>query len=154
MIAFYCTLGSKIRYVCSICHLSMEILCFLVCSYYHSTRQSLHTVDAPFKCLSNPSFLPHTSTDSIVQFFSPGKLNTSVVWEHGALPRWLHGKESACHRRRLRFDPCIRMIPWRKKWQPTSVFLPKFPGQRCLVGGLWPMRTQRAGYNWVTEHKT
>ena len=23
-----------------------------------------------------------------------------------------------------RFDPCIEKIPWRKKWQPTPVFLP------------------------------
>ena len=27
------------------------------------------------------------------------------------------------------------MIPWRKKWQPTPVFLPgEFHGQRSLVG--------------------
>ena len=38
------------------------------------------------------------------------------------LPRWLSGKESACQCRRcrsLRFDPWIRKIPWRRKWQPT-----------------------------------
>jgi len=23
-----------------------------------------------------------------------------------------------------RFDPCIRKIPWRRKWQPTPVFWP------------------------------
>jgi len=27
------------------------------------------------------------------------------------------------------------MIPWRKQWQPTPIFLPgKFHGQRSLVG--------------------
>ena len=31
--------------------------------------------------------------------------------------------------------PGLRKIPWRKKWQPTPVFLPrKFHGQRGLVG--------------------
>ena len=31
--------------------------------------------------------------------------------------------------------PWIRKIPWRKKWQPTPVFLPgKFNGQRSLIG--------------------
>ena len=25
---------------------------------------------------------------------------------------------------RHRFDPWIRKIPWRRKWQPTPVFLP------------------------------
>ena len=31
--------------------------------------------------------------------------------------------------------PGLEKIPWRRKWQPTSVFLPgKFHGQRSLVG--------------------
>ena len=33
------------------------------------------------------------------------------------------------------FDPWIRKIPWRRKWQPTPIFLPgKSHGQRSLVG--------------------
>ena len=33
------------------------------------------------------------------------------------------------------FDPWIKKIPWRKKQQPTPVFLPEeFHGQRSLVG--------------------
>ena len=48
---------------------------------------------------------------------------------------WLSGKESACQCRRHRFDPWVRMIPWRGKWQPTPVFLPgKCHGQRSLAG--------------------
>ena len=39
------------------------------------------------------------------------------------LPRWLSGKESAYQNRRLGFDPWVRKIPWRRKWQPTPVFL-------------------------------
>ena len=32
------------------------------------------------------------------------------------------------------FDPWVRKIPWRRKWQPTPVFLPgEFHGQRSLV---------------------
>ena len=54
------------------------------------------------------------------------------------LPRWLSGKESACHCRRLRrqgFNPWVRKIPWRSKWHPTPVFLPgESHGQRNLVG--------------------
>ena len=31
--------------------------------------------------------------------------------------------------------PVVRKIPWRRKWQPTPVFLPgKSHGQRSLVG--------------------
>ena len=51
------------------------------------------------------------------------------------LPRWCRGKESACQCRRRGFDPWLRKIPWRRKWQPTPVFLPgKSRGQRSLAG--------------------
>ena len=51
------------------------------------------------------------------------------------LPRWLSGKESACQCRRCGFSPWVRKIPWRRKWQPTSLFLTgKFHGQRSLAG--------------------
>ena len=37
--------------------------------------------------------------------------------------------------RRLGFDSWVGKIPWRKKWQPTPVFLPgEFHGQRKLSG--------------------
>ena len=54
------------------------------------------------------------------------------------LPRWLRSNESACQCRRYRrhrFDPWVGKIPWRRKWQPTPVFLPgKLHGQRSLTG--------------------
>ena len=35
----------------------------------------------------------------------------------------------------LSFNPQVRKIPWRRKWQPTTVFLPREShGQRSLVG--------------------
>ena len=34
------------------------------------------------------------------------------------------GKESACQCRTHRFNPGIGMIPWKRTWQPTPVFLP------------------------------
>ena len=55
-------------------------------------------------------------------------------WYMG-LPQWLIGKESICQCRRHGFDPWVRKIPWRRKRQPTPVFLPrKCHGQRSLVG--------------------
>ena len=54
------------------------------------------------------------------------------------LPRWLSVRESTCQcrrHRRCRFDPWVGQIPWRGKWQPVPVFLPrKFHGQRSLEG--------------------
>ena len=52
---------------------------------------------------------------------------------HGLLS-WLSGKEPACQTRHG-FDPRVRKIPWRGKWQPTPVFLPgKSYGRRRVVG--------------------
>ena len=49
--------------------------------------------------------------------------------------RWPSGKESACQCRRCGFSPWIGKILWRRKLQPTPVFLPwKSHGQRSLVG--------------------
>ena len=33
------------------------------------------------------------------------------------------------------FNPWVRKMPWRRKWQPTPVFLPgKSQGERSLMG--------------------
>ena len=51
---------------------------------------------------------------------------------------WLSGKESACQCRRYRFNPWVRKSPWRRKWQPNTLFLPeKSHGQRSLAGYSW-----------------
>ena len=41
-----------------------------------------------------------------------------------------------CRRgKRLGFDPWVWKIPWRRKWQPTPVFMPgESHGQRSLAG--------------------
>ena len=48
------------------------------------------------------------------------------------------GSEFACQCRRHmrgRFNPWVRKIPCRRKWQPTTVILPgKFHGQKSLAG--------------------
>ena len=63
------------------------------------------------------------------------------------------GKEPTCHFRRHkrhRFDPWVRKIPWRRKQQPTPVFLPgEFHGQRSLVG-CSPWGCKRVAHDWAT----
>ena len=74
------------------------------------------------------------------------------------LPRWHGGKESAgqCRARgRCRFKPCVGKIPWRRKWQPTPVFLPgKFHGQRSLAGySLWGCKDlDMKSYDQPSQH--
>ena len=60
------------------------------------------------------------------------------LWTYIGLPSWYSGKESACQCRRCkrrRISPWVGKIPWRRKWQPTPVFLPgEFHGQKSLAG--------------------
>ena len=74
---------------------------------------------------------------------------------HQWLPKWFIGKESTwqCRRRRRHgFDPWVRKIPWRRKWQPTLVFLPgKSQGQRSLVG-YSPWGCKESDTTEQTEH--
>ena len=65
---------------------------------------------------------------------------------------WLGGKESACQCRRRKFDPWVRKIPWRRKWQPNPVFLPgKCHGWE--PGGLQSMGWQKVGPDWTTKQQ-
>ena len=66
--------------------------------------------------------------DSLVNTTCPVRKNSVVPW-------WLSGKEPQCQCRTRGFDPWVGKIPWRMKWQPTSVFLlGKSHGQRTLAG--------------------
>ena len=48
---------------------------------------------------------------------------------------WLGGKESSRQCMRHGFDPQVGKIPWKRKWQPSPVFLPeKSHGQMSLMG--------------------
>ena len=51
------------------------------------------------------------------------------------------------------FDPWDEKIPWRRKWQPTPVFLPgKSHGQRSLVG-YSPWGSQKSRHDLVTKEQ-
>ena len=52
-----------------------------------------------------------------------------------------------------RFNPWVRKMPWRKKWQPTPVFLPgKFHGQRSLAGYSPQGRKKSDMTEWLSMH--
>ena len=76
----------------------------------------------------------------------------SVTW-NSELPRWLSGKESPCQCRRCQFNLWVTKILWRRKWQPTPIFLPgKSHGQRSLVG-YSPCGCKRVGDDLATKQK-
>ena len=63
------------------------------------------------------------------------------------LPRWLSGQESTCQCR-PGFSPWVGKIPWRRKWQPSPVFL-RIPWTE-EPGGLKSMGSQESD---TTEHR-
>ena len=75
----------------------------------------------------------------------------SLKFKSLRLQRWLSGKESGCQSKRHEFDPCVRKISWRRKWQPTPVFLPgKSHGQKSM-SGYSPWGHKRVRQNLVTK---
>ena len=75
----------------------------------------------------------------------------SAYW----LPWWLSVKESTCQlkERRVPFHHWVRKIPWRRKCQPTPVFLPgKSRGQKRLVG-YSPQSCKRVGHDLATKQR-
>ena len=67
-----------------------------------------------------------------------------LPWNVPVLPGGTSGKEPAYQCRRLKFDPWVSKIPWRRAWQLTLVFLPgESHGQRSLVGNSpWVAKSQ------------
>ena len=65
-------------------------------------------------------------------------INTYLYVDSG-LPRGHSGKDSACQCRRSKrpgFNPWLGKTPWRRKWQPTPVFLPGKSHGPEKLGGL------------------
>ena len=69
----------------------------------------------------------------------PPSQNSVELQRLVGLPWWLSGKESTCQCRRCRFDPWVRKISWRKKWQPNPVLLPGKSHRQKEPGGLQPI---------------
>ena len=75
----------------------------------------------------NKENIPKTEIKLIPMNSIVFQMNTIIILNADAketinFPWWLSGKESADPRRRCRFDPWVRKIPWKRKWQPTPVF--------------------------------
>ena len=95
-------------------------------------------------------------------FISPARLKmeySHIRWSHimkvtfGAR-FWSFGgsdcKESACNAGDPGLIPGLGRFPWRRKWQPTAVFLPR----KYWVeepGRLQSMELERVRHNWVTS---
>ena len=107
-----------------------------------------------YSCLENPH-----GQRSLVGYSPQGckESDMTEATKHNktsmGFPGGARGKEPACQCRRLkrlRFDPWVREIPWRRAWQPTPVFLPgESHGERSPTGGLQSIGSQRIRHNWT-----
>ena len=135
-------------------------------SSYHRRKEDLWEISAfsPAEILSSPFqrlFCAKCFSDTI----SANLHNTattvpilSIRKQIQGLPRWCSGEESACQCRRWKrrgFDPWVGKIPWKRKWQPTPVFL---PGESHALRSLadYSHRVVKSWTwvsNWVHTHK-
>ena len=132
---------------------------FPLCFHMAHSRGRSHLEMANFKSIMNTNFEKEGGRISLKRCVGA---NTESLWpslfkikyKSQRLPWWLSGKESACQcrsLRTLRFDPWVGKIPWKRKWQPTLVFL-KSHRQRSLAG-YSPWGCKRVGHNLVTKQQ-
>ena len=152
-------------------HLSVDghLVCFHVFAVVNSVVMNIGVlVSFWFIVLSGympgVELLDHTATvfsvfwGTSIQFFivaAPIYIPTySGPSVYQGVPKWLSGKESTCQGTRHRFNPWVRKISWRRKWQPTLIFLPgKSHGQKNLMGfihGVAMSQTQLS--DWAGMH--
>ena len=91
-------------------------------SYYPSPQSKWSFKHAFCFCAPSPWLYFRTKLMREAQMYSKHTCSKGTE----GLPRWHSGKELACQCRRCkryRFSQWVRNIPWRRKWQPTPVFL-------------------------------
>ena len=111
------------------------------------------------------SLIPLVHNDWVLTLFKAHFMHNFEHPEHVSpsltplgCPGGTSGEESTFQFKRCerhRFNPWVGKIPWRRKWQPTPVFLPgKFHGQRSLatVHGVAKCRTRQATWHACTTH--
>ena len=121
------------------CNPSFPFMTYLDCMHSKSSRV--------LQIRQNPCL--HSSLWGPVSICLNAALGTL---EGPGIPRWLSGKEPACQCRsykRLRLDSWVWKKPWRRKWQPTPVFLPGESLRTEEPGGLQSMGSQTTGHDWA-----
>ena len=107
------------------------------CLPFHILHSQTQSDLLPLPC-SNPGHQP-----TLTVYFSMDTVRACQValWSRICLQ---------CGRcRRRRFDPWVGKIPWRRKWQPTPVFLPGKSHERRRLTGFSPRGRQESD---MTEH--
>ena len=75
-------------------------------------------------------------------------------YEHSSASLVAQTVKKICLQCRCGFNPLFGKIPWKRAWQPTSVFLPGESPWTEEPVGLQSMGSQRVGHDWVTKYST
>ena len=123
----------------------------VICLMYNSVCDSTF-----LKCHSG-SFHNHPRWERLIHFchFTWTSQVQHLVYEtkQKGIPGGASGKESTCQCSRGGLDAWVRNIPWRRRWQPTPVFLPgESQGQRSPAG-YSPRVHKRVGQELVTKQQ-
>ena len=100
-----------------------------------------------------PNIFVNSFTKQLAIRWNSFKVNLKS-WVHVAtesFPGSASGKESACQFKRHKshnFNPWVRKVPWRRKWQPTPALTWRIPWTE-EPGGLQTMGSQIAGHDWI-----
>ena len=107
--------------------ISPRVICFDLLAVQGTLKSLLHN--------SKAAILQHSGFFMIKLSHANMTTGKTIALTIQSLPCWLSAKEFACNARVTWFDSWVGKIPWRRKWQPTPVFLPgESQGQRSLVG--------------------
>ena len=75
------------------------------------------------------------------------------IYQFLGLPWWLSGKEHTCQCRRCGFYPWVGKVLWRRKWQPTPVFLPGESHGQDSLSCYSPWGRKRVGLDLATKQQ-
>ena len=64
------------------------------------------------------------------------------------ISHWLSGKQITCQCRKCSFNPWVKKIPWRRKWQPISLLLLENPMDR----GGWHFTVHGVIKSWTGQN--
>ena len=67
------------------------------------------------------------------------------------LPWWPSGRRLQLQCRRHRFDPWVGKTRWRRRWQPTPVFLPRKSQAQKSLAGYSPWGPKRTRHGLATK---
>ena len=126
-------------------------VCVYICMDGYGYIGEGHANPLPYSCLENPVDRGACRATPVYGVAKSGTqlshtdTHVYIHTTHLGLPRLLIGKESTCKCWWCGFDPWVRKIPCRRKWQCTLVFLPETSrGRRSLVGySPWGRKTVR-----------